>query len=120
MTEGSSANQLEQRLFAQPSRRLGSVEQVGGHVALVSMQAQDAFLDAVLHDQAIDRHRPGLTDSVSAVGGLILEAAAVKLKVIVDAAVTGEETLRVTGRLSCIWRSRRRVGWCDTSARLLR
>ena len=37
------------------------------------MQAQDAFLDAVLHDQAVDRHRTLLPDAVRAVGGLVLD-----------------------------------------------
>ncbi len=44
-----------------------------------------------------------------------------ELEVAVDTGVGGKEALRVAGYLNCIiCRSRRRVGWCDTSARLFK
>ena len=49
------------------------------------------------------------------------EAVLAELNVVVGAAMSGKKALPMRADLNrCICRSRRRVGWCDTSARLLR
>ena len=49
------------------------------------------------------------------------QAMTMKLEMVVDTAMSGEDPLRMAADLNrCIWCSRRRVGWCDTSTRLLR
>ena len=65
---------------------------------------------------------PGLKGAVTA-GSMFGsgQEVATKLEEVVDLAVAGEEPLGVARRLNrCMCRSRRRVGWCETSARLLR
>ena len=65
---------------------------------------------------------PGLKGTVT--GGSMVDGGqevATELEVVVDLTMAGEEPLGMPRRLDrCICRSRRRVGWCETSAQLLR
>src|SRR3954465_9121652 len=69
----SGADEIEQGLLAQAPRRFCPLEQLGCQIALVAVQLQDTLLDAVLHDQAVDRDRPLLADPVRPVRGLVLD-----------------------------------------------
>ena len=68
----SAADQLQQLLLGQAARRVRALQQFRRQFALGTVQVHDPFLDAVGHHQPVDRDRPGLADTVGAVGRLVL------------------------------------------------
>src|SRR3954471_14431221 len=68
----STADQVEQLLLAQASARFRPLQELGREVAFIAVQPHDPLLNAVLHDQPVDRHRPLLANPMRPVRSLVL------------------------------------------------
>jgi hypothetical protein len=92
-----------------PGRRRGRPRR--GPLAL--LQREDALLDGVLRDEAVDDHRLVLADAVGAVGGLIFDGGVpprVEQEDVVgggevEAGAAGLERESITGGPSASWNS---------------
>ena len=78
VTRGSAVSQrltqkLQQFPGAEPRGGIGAFKQPVGEIALVVVQFDDLLLDGALGDEAVDRYRARLPDSVGAVGGLVFD-----------------------------------------------
>jgi len=69
----SLPDQRKQIVFTQTRAHFGAIEKIGGEIALVFVQLEDALLDAVLDHKPVDRDWPVLADAVGAIGRLILD-----------------------------------------------
>src|SRR3954463_4753335 len=67
----STADQVEQLLLAQASARFRPLQELGCQVAFVAVQPHDPLLNAVLHDQPVDRHRPLLANPMRPIRSLV-------------------------------------------------
>ncbi|WPL18820.1 hypothetical protein Thiowin_03911 [Thiorhodovibrio winogradskyi] len=72
-TLAAFAQQRQHLGVAQTAAVVGAFEQGVGGIALVSVEFEDAFRDAVLGDQAVDGDLALLADAVGAIRGLILD-----------------------------------------------
>ena len=78
VAEGSvrSVGRLKQRQHVRDAHlgaSVGAAQQLERKVSLLVMERDDALLDGLRQDQPIRCDRPGLTDAVRAVGGLVFD-----------------------------------------------